>query len=138
MQDRVLARAVLFACLFVTARARADFPSIDTRAFAPPTDPAGSLYLEPAPTPGPGAFSGATWFAYRFRPAVLRGASGAIVSHLVDAQVLADLVANLGVSQRFALGLDVPFVVFQQGNGDATAIAVPGASLPSQALGDLA
>jgi OOP family OmpA-OmpF porin len=94
--------------------------------------------MEPTSTPGPWAYSGALWFAYAYRPAVLRDPSGAIVSSLVDHQVSADLVSSLGLGQRFVLGFDLPVVVYQHGDDDPTARAVAGRTPPPQALGDLA
>jgi OmpA-OmpF porin, OOP family len=129
----------LFAALFALASpARADFPSVDARRFTPSVDPAASLYLEPTPTPGPWEYNGAVWLGYAFRPAVLRDPSGTIVSNLVSNQVTADLTSNLGLGQRFALGFDLPMVVYQHGDDDVTTRAVAGRTPPAQALGDLA
>src|SRR5437762_45388 len=116
---RSVSSIALGLVLFVFASpARADFPSVNARRFTPPVDPAGSLYLEPTPTPGPWAYNGAVWLGYAYRPAVLRDASGAIVSTLVANQLTADLVSNLGLGQRFALGFDLPLVLEQQGDDD--------------------
>ena len=110
--------------------ARGDFPSVNARAFQPPTDPEGSLFLEPTSTPGPGAFNTAAWLTYGFRPAVLRDANGDKLTNLVSHQLSADFLANLGIGQRFALGLDVPMVVYQQGPDNATTRAVAGGPPP--------
>ena len=98
----------------------------------------GSLFLEPTRTPGPGAFNTAAWLTYGFRPAVLRDANGDKLTNLVSHQLSADFPANLGIGQRFALGLDVPMVVYQQGPDNATTRAVAGGPPPAVALGDLA
>ena len=135
-----LVSAIAFVAVAITlvVPARADFPSVNTRRFSPPVDPAGSLYLEPTPTPGPWAYNGAVWFAYGYRPAVLRDASGAIVSKLVGHQVSADLTSNIGLGQRFALGFDLPVTVYQKGDDNPTTRAVAGRTPPAEALGDLA
>src|SRR5437868_14063373 len=137
-----LRRAVsLLALVWVTAlalSARADFPSVNVRRFSPPVDPAGSLYLEPTPTPGPFAFNGAVWLGYAYRPAVLRDPNGVIVSPLLKNQLSADLVSNIGLGQRFALGFDLPIALYQNGDDDVNTRAVAGRAPPAQALGDLA
>src|SRR4051812_14979455 len=98
MGHRGLAFAAAIAALSSTARA--DFPSVNARTFQPPVDPAGSLYLEPTPTPGPGAFNLAGWISYGYRPAVLRDGSGNVVASLVQNQLTSDAVANIGLGHR--------------------------------------
>jgi OOP family OmpA-OmpF porin len=138
MRRWVLPFALLFVVSFFAVSARADFPSVNVRRFSPPSDPNGSLYLEPAPTAGPWAFSAAAWFSYAWRPAVLRDGGGNIVSKLVSDQATADAVANLGLGQRFALGFDMPFVLYQTGDKSGPTDATASLKLPAQALGDLA
>jgi hypothetical protein len=138
MRLRVLSAAALAAVSALSLDARADFPSVNARQFQPPLDPNGSLYLEPALTPGAGAFNGAAWFVYGYRPSVLRDPSGAIVANLVSNQVSSDLALNLGLGERFALGLDLPFVIYQNGDDNAITRAVAGGPPPAQAFGDLA
>src|SRR5712691_5599347 len=117
--SRWILSPVLVAVLFALALpAQADFPSLNARRFSPSIDPAASLYMEPTPTPGPWSYSGSLWFAYAYRPAVLRDPSGDIASSLVSHQVTADLVSSVGLGQRFALGFDLPVVLYQQGDDD--------------------
>src|SRR5512138_503341 len=108
--------------LTLTASARAEFPSVDVRWFTPPTDPHGSLYLEPAATPGSGSFNTSAWLSYSHRPAVLRDEHGAVFSKLVASQTSVDLLANIGITPRGALGLSLPVVLFQNGDSDATTL----------------
>jgi OOP family OmpA-OmpF porin len=116
---------------------RADFPGVDARLVARPTDPAGSLFLEPAATPGPGAWNGSAWLTYAYRPAVLRDGSGAVATRLVSHQLSADLVANVGIGERFAVGAFVPVLVVQTGD-DGPEAQASGASAPdAQAIGDV-
>jgi OOP family OmpA-OmpF porin len=138
VRDRVRVVVALGFALVVPLGARADFPSVNVRAFTPPTDPNGSLYLEPTPTPGPAALNAAAWFVYSLRPAVLRDGSGAVVTSLLTHQISADLVGNIGVGQRLAFGFDVPVVLEQSGENTALARAIQGGAPPAQALGDLA
>jgi len=138
MRLRVPSAAALAVVSAISLEARADFPSVNARQFTPPLDPKGSLYLEPALTPGAGAFNGAAWFVYSQRPAVLRDPTGAIVANLVSSQVSSDLTFNFGLGERFALGLDLPFVLYQTGDDNAITRAVAGGPPPAQAIGDLA
>src|SRR5882672_5124148 len=118
MSRWVLPFAALASVVALAVPAEADFPSVNTRQFSPPTDPSGSLYLEPALTPGPWSYSGAVWFAYSRRPDALRGPNGDVASSLVSDQLTADLTSNLGLGQRFALGFDLPVVLYQRGDDD--------------------
>jgi OmpA-OmpF porin, OOP family len=119
--------------------ARADFPSVDVRQFQPPTDPAGSMYLEPAATPGPWAFNAAAWVSYAWRPAVLRNSEGNIVTKLLSYQLTSDIIGNIGLGTRGAFGFDLPLLLSQSGERDVNVAALaPGADLAQQGLGDLA
>ncbi len=138
MRPWLLWAAALATLSALSLDARADFPSVDARQFAPPLDPKGSLYLEPALTPGAGSFNGAAWFVYSHRPAVLRDPTGAIVANLVSRQVSSDLTLNFGLGDRFALGLDLPFLLYQTGDDNAVTRAIAGGTPPAQAFGDLA
>jgi len=135
---RLWALAMSAVLLALTWVARADFPSVNARRFQPPVDPSGSLYLEPSATPGPGVWNGAAWFLYSYRPNVLRDSSGAIVGNLVSHQLSADLVTGIGLGERFALGLDLPVLVYQQGEDNVATRGVQGRTPPAQALGDIA
>jgi len=48
------------------------------------------------------------------------------------------VVSSLGLGQRFALGFDLPVVVYQRGDDDGATRAVAHRTPPQQALGDLA
>src|SRR5689334_21054381 len=116
---------LLLACSLAFVRvANADFPALNTRRFQPPISAAGSLYLEPAPTPGPGVWNAAAWFVYSLRPDVLRDIHGAAVANLVSHQLTADLVGSVGIGQKIALGLDVPLLLYQTGEINAAASSV--------------
>jgi len=57
--NRALSLLALLVVMALALSARADFPSVNVRRFSPPVDPAGSLYLEPTPTPNPFAYNNA-------------------------------------------------------------------------------
>ena len=68
MRPRLLPLAIVALAGALDLAARADFPSVNTRRFEPPVDPAGSLYLEPTGTPGPWVYNGALFLSYAYRP----------------------------------------------------------------------
>jgi len=131
---------LLLACSLAFVRvANADFPALNTRRFQPPISAAGSLYLEPAPTPGPGVWNAAAWFVYSLRPDVLRDINGVAVANLVSHQLTTDLVGSIGIGQKIALGLDVPLLLYQTGEVNAaTGLVNITTKPPAQALGDIA
>ncbi|MEB2310772.1 MAG: hypothetical protein OZ921_18320 [Sorangiineae bacterium] len=108
-------------------------PSLDLRDFHPPTDPEGSLYLEPSRTPGPGAWNAGAWFSYEHRLIVIRDDAGNTVAVPVENQLSLDYLLGLGIGDRLAVGLQLPTVLYQ--SGDA-ATAIGAGALPATALGD--
>ena len=130
---------LLLACVLAFVRvANADFPSLNSRRFQPPLSAAGSLYLEPTPTPGPGVWNAAAWFVYSLRPDVLRDVNGVAVANLVSHQLTTDLVGSVGIGQKIALGVDVPVLLYQTGEDNPIARPIVGGTPPAQALGDIA
>ena len=114
-------------------------PSLDLRQFQPPTAPDGSLYLEPAMTPGPGMWNAAAWFSYAYRPVVLRDANGDVAAKLLEQQLALDLTGGIGIGDRASIGLSLPVVLLQDGESTPETASVLGdSSLPSQAIGDVA
>jgi hypothetical protein len=116
-------------------------PSVDTRTWRPSVDPEASLVLEPVATPGPWADNFGAWFSYAQDPVVMRDGSH-IVTRPVAHQVGADVTAGLGIGARFALGIDVPIVLWQDSTGSTASSASLGGStfttgVPSTALGDV-
>jgi len=136
------ARSLAITAALVTvnaATARADpVPSLDLRGFYPPTDPHGSLYLEPPTTPAPGAWNVGVFEAYSYRLVTLRDQSDRVVSVPLAHQLSLDYVASLGIADRLALGLALPTVLYQRGD-DLREFGVSGAgALPRTAIGDAA
>jgi OmpA-OmpF porin, OOP family len=133
------AASVLCVCAFSPAARSDPLPSLDLRGLQPPTDPRGSLYMEPPSTPGPWAWNSSGWLSYGWRPVVLRDAAGNLVNKLVDHQLSFDFVAGLGLGTRAAVGIGVPSVLLQTGDSSpATARVMSDSSRPDQALGDMA
>lgn len=111
-------------------------PSVDLRHFQPSTDPNGSVYLEPTLTPGHGEWNASAWASYALNPATLRlgGERERVLRH----QLSTDFIANIGITDRAALGVDVPAVVWQTGDfGPLAHKAMGDSRLPMMALGDV-
>jgi OmpA-OmpF porin, OOP family len=132
-----------FAAGFVTAAsARADaqvLPSLDTRTWRAPTDPNAGMVIEPAVTPGPGVLSFGGFASYAFRPVSLKAAgTDDVALRPVEHVVGLDAVANLGIGQRFAIGANLPLVLYQDGSNALPPSVSQLSAIPSSAIGDLA
>jgi OOP family OmpA-OmpF porin len=94
---------------------------LDVRTWQPSTDADASLVLEPAVTPGPGRWSVGVYTQYEqasaLAPAVVAPGSRPAQIRVTDRLVEADLVAGIGLGSRFAVGLDVPFGIWQGQSG---------------------
>lgn len=129
----------LTALLLLTASgsARAEpVPSLDLRNFHPPTDPKGSLYLEPTATPGPWAWNVGAWVSYAHRLVTLEDPGGDTAAVPVEHQLSLDYLASLGIGERLAIGLSLPTVLYQ--SGDDVQERIGDGSLPQTAIGDAA
>ena len=130
-----------FAAAIVTAAAapaEAQLPSLDARTWRPPTDPNAGLVMEPAVTPGPGVLSFTGYASYAFRPLTLRKSGTDDVALRPVQHVLAlDAVANLGIGQRFAVGADLPMILFQDGSSGLPKSVSQLDTVPATAIGDL-
>ncbi|MEP7127008.1 MAG: hypothetical protein ABJE95_39110 [Byssovorax sp.] len=144
MRSRALLASAAVAVLLAPRSARAQatpVPSADLRNFHASTDPASGLYLEPASTPGTAEWNAGLWMSYAFRPITLRDpTTRAVAFDVIRHQVTGDVTASLGLFHRFALGVDLPVLVYQSGDSptDASRRALGDALLPAQAMGDLA
>ncbi len=134
-----LAAAVVFVVLAVAGRAHAQtLPSIDARTFRPSTDPNASMIIEPAITPGPGIFSFGALGTYAYRPITLREKdSSSVAFRPIEHQFGLDLVGNLGIGQRFAVGLDVPMVLYQDGSRGLPRTVATVDHVPMTVIGDM-
>ena len=108
--------------------------TFDIRRFSPPTDPQGSLVLEPVTTPGHLAWSAGFVESYAHRMLVLKDDGGHEVAVPVKEQLSFDALFNVGLGERLALGLRLPAVMGQTGD----AFPTTGGRVPRSALGDLA
>jgi hypothetical protein len=136
---RLLATAAAAAVTAVGARAAAQaLPSIDARTWRAPTDPSAGLVLEPAITPGPGVFSFGGYTSYALRPVTLRyGGSDAIAFRPVEHVLGLDAVANVGIGRRFAVGVGVPLLLYQEGSGALPDTVSDVGAATRSGLGDL-
>ncbi|HEX7672078.1 MAG TPA: hypothetical protein VF395_20930, partial [Polyangiaceae bacterium] len=128
VRGSLFALVVLPAVLLGASSARAadPVPSLDLRAFHPPADPGGFLYLEPARTPGPGNWNVGAYGSYALAPVKLGDANGNELARVVSHQVLVDYFASVGIGQTWGLSLAVPTVVYQ--TGDDVSTLLPGST----------
>ncbi len=129
-----VAVASLFGWFGTLGAARAQVATFDIRRFSPPTDPQGSLVLEPVTTAGPFAWSAGFIESYAHRVLVLKDGSGHAVAVPVRDQLSFDALFNVGLGERLALGLRIPAVMGQTGD----AFPATGWRVPRSALGDFA
>ena len=116
-------------------------PSIDARTFRPPTDPRAGLLLEPTTTPGPWLWNAAVFVDYARDPVALRGgADNHGLGHPLANRIGADLVFGIGLGDRAAVAVDMPFSVWQDGTPSSgfSASVVDGGKVPAGGLGDVA
>ncbi len=133
--------AAVAAVVVVSVGVRAEgqqLPSLDARTWRAPTDPNAGLVVEPAVTPGPGVLSVGGFASYALRPMTLRKAGTDDVAFRPVEHILGfDAVANLGIGQRFAIGANVPFVLYQEGSSGLPPSVSRFEAVPSSALGDM-
>ncbi len=134
--------ALTFCLLAVEAQAAGEVPSLDLRGFQPPTDPNGGLSFESAGSPSTGAYNAGLYTSYGFRQVGLSPTGGAPI-RVLEHQLSSDFIANIGLFDRLAIGIDLPFVLFQAGDDPAAdlnqfALRTLGSyALPRYALGDV-
>lgn len=122
------------ATLVAVLSGQAAAAGADLLGFRPPNDPLGGLYLEPTDTPGPGNVNLGLWFGYDARPLRLVDTTDEETTALISNRVAADLALRIGLGEQLALGLSLPAVPWQTGDGDEAA-GLP--VVPHAALGDL-
>lgn len=139
-----LAAMAAFALVAAGAARRAGAdpaPSIDARTFRPPTDPRAGLLLEPVTTPGPWMWNAGLFVDYARDPVALRGgADNHALGHPLADRIGADLVFDIGLGDRAAVAVDVPFSLWQDGTPSAgfSSSVVDGGKVPTAGLGDVA
>ena len=114
-------------------------PSIDTRVWRPSTDPNASLVIEPAVTPGPGVLTLGGYASYAFHPVTLDKAGTDQVAYRPLAHSLTfDAIANYGIGKRLALGLDMPVLLYQNGDRNLPRTISAEDKVKTAGVGDLA
>jgi hypothetical protein len=129
--------AVSLSLLVAGARAEGPFPSLDLRNFHPPVDPGGFLYIEPTKTPGGGEWNFGAYASYALSPIVLRRPDDHVLARVISHQVSLDYYGNVGIGKTWAVGVDIPTVVYQAGN-DAQNLLPGSESIPHAAVGGIA
>ncbi len=136
---RSLRRASAFwlGLLAFPASLAAEPVSLDLRPFEVSPDPEASPALEPTATPGHLEWNVGLWGSYAYRSIELddriRGTLGVPLQH----QFSADFVANLGLSDRLALGVVVPAILYQSG-ADVSRFLPGSEPVTTTSLGDVA
>src|SRR5689334_5948910 len=129
--------ALALPLVAVPAWAEGPVPSLDLRNFHPPVDPAGFLYLEPTRTPGGGNWNFGAFASYALSSVVLRGPGDHELAKVVSHQVSIDYFGNVGIGKTWAVGVEIPTIVYQ--TGDDPGALLPGSgSLPHAAIGNIA
>jgi OOP family OmpA-OmpF porin len=116
-------------------------PSLDLRGFHAPADHGSGLYLEPASSPATFDWSAALWLSYATSPIKLVDArTDETAFRVIRHQVSGDLTVNVGFGERAALGVDLPFLVYQTGDdpSESSRAVLGDGAIPAQALGDAA
>jgi hypothetical protein len=114
-------------------------PSIDARPSKPSTDPEAGLVLEPTSTTGAWHLNVGFWTQYAQDPIALRFVqTGRQAIVPVAHQVTSDVVVGIGLWDRAAIGVDMPFFLTQNGSAVAQDTVVTGGTVPPTGLGDLA
>ena len=134
----VVAAAALLLGLSESAAWAQTLPSLDVRTWRPSTDPAASLVLEPAATPGPWNYDVGAWLSYANRPVTISQSGGSNLLRPINNLIAADLTASLGLGTWAAVGLDLPVFLYQEGSSGLPANAVTSGRAPASGLGDLA
>jgi hypothetical protein len=107
------------------------------RTWRPSSDPNAGLVLEPVTTPGAWQWSVGVWTRYEQSPVVLRSGAGGAQQTPVEHSLGADLVADMGLGDRAAVGIDVPFVLWQDGAASLPPSVVSGGKATATSLGDV-
>jgi OOP family OmpA-OmpF porin len=130
--------------LFGTNVVSADVPSLDLRGFNPPADPNGGLRFEPAASPDTLEWNAALWASYSYNSVTLRDpVADEVAFKVLEHQLSGDLLFNLGLFERVAVGIDMPFVMYQEGDDPADPANVGATEvlgdyeLPATGLGDI-
>ncbi len=93
--------------------------------------------LEPATTAGPLRWNIGAWLAYAQDPVTTRAPTDQVTSRPLKHQIGTDITFGLGLGERFAVGLDMPFFLWQDGTSPLAPSIVSGGTVPTIGIGDL-
>jgi hypothetical protein len=93
--------------------------------------------LEPATTAGPWRWNVGAWLAYSQDPVTVRSPTDQVAGRPLQHQLGADITLGLGLGERFALGLDMPFFLWQDGTSPLPPSIVSGGAVPTIGIGDV-
>lgn len=123
-------RVALFALLvaLAPADAHAQAPrNFDLERFRPAPDRHGFLGIPGTRTPGPWNWSLSLWSGYSLEPLTLRRTDGSRIS-IVAHRIYGELVAELGITDRVALTLNAPAILWQDTDASPLGGRQPAAS----------
>lgn len=120
--------AALFLALPNAAEAQR---SIDIERFRPAVDADGFIGINGTSMPGPWQWNVGLWLNYSNQP--LRATIAGEETDLIRHRLGGDLMMQVGIGGRFALALNLPVVLHQNGFGD---VPDGGPAIASQAFGD--
>ncbi|MCZ7680049.1 MAG: hypothetical protein M5U28_15300 [Sandaracinaceae bacterium] len=144
----VRGRSALFALVaasLVASPVRAQERNLDVERFRPAPDRSGFLGFPGSATPGPWGWNVSLFTGYSLEPLTLRRRDDGTRLPIVAHRVGADLIAQLGITDRIAAVVDLPVVVWQDTNaaplgsgGQLAALALrdPFLSVRVRLLGD--
>jgi len=112
-------------------------PSLDARTWRPSSDPQATLVLEPPSTPGSWHWNVGAWVSYAQAPVVLRDGAGQVAFKPLLHSFGSDLVAGVGLGDRAALGVDVPFFFGQDGSSGLPTTVSSRGSVSAAGIGDI-
>ncbi len=115
----VRGRSALFALVaasLVASPARAQERNLDVERFRPAPDRSGFLGLPGSATPGPWGWNVSLFTGYSLEPLTLRRRDDGTRLPIVAHRIGADLIAQLGITDRIAAVVDLPVVVWQDTN----------------------
>jgi hypothetical protein len=138
-RSRLLALAPFAVLLAARSASAQTLPSVDTRTWRPSVDPHAGIIAEPAVTPGPWNLNVGAWLSYADQPVTLRDpSSGNVALRPVAYSFGTDLTANVGLGKRAALGVDVPFILYQDGSNALPKTVSTTNQASNTAIGDIA
>ena len=114
MRQTLLSFVTLLA-LTSTAHAQR---GMDIDRLTPALDGEGFLGIQATVTPGPGRWNVGLFTSWMTDPLVLRDPMTDDETDIIDHRIVADFQMQVGLGGRFAIGLDVPLLLYQEADGE--------------------